>query len=713
MARSAPALPGALSLGIDVGGTFTDVVASWDANSVRVKVPSTPEQPAAGVLAACRAAADAFGSTVEALLGRTVRLALGTTAVTNLLATGGGRAVGLLTTRGFEDLVPLARGYRHSEDGWLVPPTPIVPRRRIIGIDERCGRDGQVVRTADPDEVAAAATYLVERCGAESLVVSYLWGFRNPANEEASAAVIRAVHPDVPVILGSVVAPVIREYERTQAALLNAAVAGSLDWLEKLGKELSALGFRHRLVLTHSNGGVVSATHAAAVPVGLVQSGPAAGAGAAVGLVGSLGRGIGVTCDMGGTSLDVALVTGKGPVLRSRGRVIGHWTCIPMTDVDSVGAGGGSVAWVDKLGGLRVGPHSAGAEPGPACYGHGGTDATVTDALVVLGYIPAGRSLGGRITVDGAAAEGACGRLGTHIGLGPAEAAWGIREVALARMSQAVRHQLASRGLAAVDLDLVAFGGCGPLFGSDIAQRAGATRCFVPALASVFSAYGAATAPMRRQRSLSVVQPMPVHDSELRTLLGRLAAQVRDDFVDDVREAEGLWRVELEADLRFERQGHDLTVRLDVTGADDAALRSITSRSLSDAFVTDYTRRYGKGALATGIRVELVTLRATGVLGGDPVPAASADGVSKVATDTDARTLASPEAQTQRPLTLERGEPPVPVPVFDWAGLHPGTRLEGPVLVDAADTTAWVPPGHAALVMAGGTIEITRGSVDA
>lgn len=716
MARTGPTLPTALSLGIDVGGTFTDVVASWDATSIRAKVPSTPEQPARGVVAACRAAADVLGCTAEELLKRTARLAVGTTAVTNLVATGGGQRVGLLTTRGFEDLVPLARGFRHSEAGWLVPPAPIVPRRRIVGIDERSGRDGRVVRAPDPDEVAAAGTYLTQACQAEALVVSYLWGFRNPANEEASAAVLRATCPGLPVVLGSAVVPVIREYERTQAALLNAAVAGSLDWLEVLEEELRLLGFRHRLMLTHSNGGVVSAAHAAAVPVGLVQSGPAAGAAAAVGLVASLGRGLGVTCDMGGTSLDVALVTGRGPVLRSRGRVMGHWTCLPTVDVDSVGAGGGSVAWVDELGGLRVGPRSAGADPGPACYGRGGAEATVTDALVVLGYIAPDRFLGGRMPLDAAAAQDACGRLGTAIGLGPTETAWGIREVALARMTQAVRYRLASRGLAAVDLDLIAFGGCGPLFGSDIAARAGASRCIVPGLASVFSAYGAASAPMRRQRSISVVMPMPVADGELRAAFGRLAAQVRDDFEHDVGDLDGAYRVELEADLRFERQGHDLTVRLDATGADPTSLQSVGADALSGAFVAEYTRRYGQGALAAGVRVELVTLRCTGVLGHDVLAqAGSGGGTPAPAAGPRAPGSEVPQvrAATHRPVSIGRSGPPQPVPAFEWAPLVSGTRIHGPALLDAPDTTTWVPPGHLAVVRTLGTVEITGGCADA
>ncbi len=426
--------------------------------------------------------------------------------------------------------MPLGRGYRRSEGGWLVPPPTIVPRGRIVGIDERCDRTGSVVRKVEGDEVAAAAEHLVRACGVDSLVVSFLWAFRNPSNEVQAAAIAAQAYPSLPVTAASQLSPVIREYERTQLALLNASVAGSLDWLEPLEDELRELGFRRRLLLTHSNGGVVGAPYAKAVPIGLVQSGPAAGAAASSQLVGSLEEPGAVTCDMGGTSLDVALIMGDTPLLRSRGRVMEQWTCLPMVDVDSVGAGGGSIAWADALGGLRVGPRSAGADPGPACYGRGGTDPTVTDALLILGYIDPHRFLGGRMALDTRRAHEACDHLGTVLGLSAEEVAWGIREIALARMTKAVRNRLATRGLAASDLALIAFGGCGPLLGAEIAAHVGTRRCVIPALASVFSAYGAATSPLRRQRSASVVRPMPIADRELQALCEELSAQALADL---------------------------------------------------------------------------------------------------------------------------------------------------------------------------------------
>src|SRR5581483_10057393 len=336
----------------------------------------------------------------DELLSRLTRFGLGTTVVTNMLATHTGRRLGLLTTAGFEDLIPLARGNRVSDGGWLVPPPQLVDRACIIGVAERMDRDGAVTTPVDVDGAVRAARDLVEAEGVEALVVSFLWSFRNPAHEEAVGAAVAAKYPDLPIVLGSELSPVIREYERTQYALLNAYVAGALDWLAPLAERLRARGLTVPVVLTHSSGGATTVDGARSTPIGLAQSGPAAGAAAATRLARAMGETQVVTCDLGGTSLDVALISGGEALRRTRGAVLGHWTSLSMVDVDSVGSGGGSIAWVDAVGAIRVGPRSAGAAPGPACYGRGGTDATLTDALVVLGYLDPDHFLGGRMPLD-------------------------------------------------------------------------------------------------------------------------------------------------------------------------------------------------------------------------------------------------------------------------------------------------------------------------
>ena len=334
------------------------------------------------------------------------RFGLGTTVVTNVLATRTGAVLGLITTQGFEDLVPLARGNRVSEDGWLLLPPPLVERVHIVGVPERVNRDGVVLAPVDEAAVTVAAKQLVDVEQVDAVVVSLLWSFKNPANERAVRAVVAAAHPGVTVILGSELAPVIREYERTQFALLNAYVGSALDWLDPLAARLGDAGLAVPIVLTHSSGGATTVAGAWAVPIGLAESGPAAGAAAATELAAELDDPDVVTCDLGGTSLDVALVAGGEALRRTRGSLLGHWAALSMVDVDSVGSGGGSLAWVDPVGAIRVGPRSAGAHPGPACYGRGGTQATLTDALLVLGYIDPERFLGGRMVLNVDAAAG-------------------------------------------------------------------------------------------------------------------------------------------------------------------------------------------------------------------------------------------------------------------------------------------------------------------
>jgi len=671
-------------IGIDVGGTFTDVVAEWDGGTARGKVPSTPGDPQQGVVAACELMARTLELDLPGLLQRVSRFGLGTTVVTNMLATQSGRRLGLITTAGFEDLVPLARGHSVPHDGWLMPPPLLVPRERIAGVRERANRDGDISVPVDTDEVVAAGRRLVDGAGAEALVVSFLWSFRNPANEQAARDALAARFPGTPVVIGSELAPVIREYERTQFALLNAYVAGALDWLAPLEDRLRAEGLAVPIALMHSSGGAVSVAAARAVPIGLAQSGPAAGAAAAVSLARALHAPDVVACDMGGTSLDVALVAHGEALRRTRGQLVGQWTAMSMVDVDSVGSGGGSIAWVDAVGALRVGPASAGADPGPACYGHGGTDATVTDALVVLGYLDPATFLGGRMALDADAAWAACERLGDRLGLGTEEAAWGVREVALSLMAKAVRGRLASRGLAGSGMALLAYGGCGPLFGADIGAAVDAATVAVPSLAGVFSAYGAATTPLRRERTRSVAARLPVDVAVVRDACDELwSAALADLEGDGIAGADVL----LEMDMRFERQAWELSVPLH--GATPA---TVDPDECAARFRDEYVQRFGKGALAGGVGVELVTVRAI---------ATERRAGTSLAAVTGA---AAPPGR--RPVALARTGDRVPVAVLRSDALP--QAFVGPALVDAPDTTVWVPAGHHARLDDDGTLTMER-----
>jgi N-methylhydantoinase A len=686
--------PGArLRVGIDVGGTFTDIVAVGPTGITRGKVPSTPANPAIGVVAACELIATELGTELSAFLSIVERFGLGTTVVTNVLATRTGARLGLITTRGFEDLIPLARGNRVSEDGWLLLPPPLVDRVRIVGVGERVDRNGTTLEAVDGAEVAVAAKHLVEVERVDAVVVSLLWSFKNPANERAVRDAIATAYPDTPVILGSDLAPVIREYERTQFALLNAYVGGALDWLDPLATQLHDAGLTVPIVLTHSSGGATTVAGARAVPIGLAQSGPAAGAAAATELARRLDDPHIVTCDLGGTSLDVALIAGGEVLRRNRGSLLGHWAALSMVDVDSVGSGGGSLAWVDSVGAIRVGPQSAGADPGPACYGRGGVQATLTDALVVLGFIDPARFLHGRMPLDADRAHSACAAIGQTVGLDPIETAWGVREVALASMVRAVRNRIATRGLVASELSLMAYGGCGGLFACDVAYDIGARRAVLPDVASVFSAYGAATAVVQRERVQSLATKLPTDESLVHATFDRLRAAVLADL-----EADGVpkasCRVRLEADVRFDRQGSELTVPVDVI---DGRPRL---EGLEERFKAEYARRFGQGAIAMGVPVELMTLRAIGSAVDDR------DDIATDATTTEARAASATDVARTRLVHFERYSPPTAVAVYDRHTIGASTSVSGPALVDAGDTTVWVQRGYRALADARGALII-------
>ena len=347
-------------VGIDIGGTFTDAVLTAGSEMWRAKAPTTPGRLGDGVLDACRLAAERAGMTLEQLLPDVQRFGLGTTAVTNVLATRTGPAVGLVTTMGFEQQLPLAKGRRILKDGWVVRPDPVVPRRRIIGVAERIDRDGQIVTPLDSDDAVAAARTLVEREQIEALAVSFLWAFKNPVHEEAAVGAIRRELPDLPVFSGAALNPVMREFERTTFAVLNAYVGSAFAGIDALVDQLAGLGLQVPVLLVHSGGGSITAAEARRVPLGLAASGPAAGVAASVSVAEAAAADDVITCDMGGTSFDVAVIEHGHPSRRARGELMGIWTALPLVDVESISAGGGSIGWVDARGMLRVGPQVGG-----------------------------------------------------------------------------------------------------------------------------------------------------------------------------------------------------------------------------------------------------------------------------------------------------------------------------------------------------------------
>ncbi|MBM3661134.1 MAG: hydantoinase/oxoprolinase family protein, partial [Actinobacteria bacterium] len=600
----------ALVVGVDVGGTFTDCVLSDGHRTWRAKSPTTPADLGDGVLAALALAAGRRGASLADTLPEVARFGLGTTAVTNVLAAGTGLRVGLLTTAGFEEMLAFARGARVPDaDGWLVRPGQIVAPGAVVGIHERIDRDGAIVVPLDPAEVEVAARDLVADGAVEAIAVSFLWSFLEPAHEDAAVAAVQRACPGVAVVSGAALHPVAREYERTTFAVLNAYVSGALAGIDDLAARLRGSGLRAPLLLVHSGGGSITPAEATRRPLLLAVSGPAAGVAAAGLVADAAGAADVVTCDMGGTSFDVSVVVGGSPVRKTRGELHGVWTALSHIDVESIGAGGGSLGWVDARGMLRVGPRSSGSDPGPACYGRGGTGATVTDALVVLGYLDPDRFLGGDLRLDADAAHAACAALGAALGLDAAETAWGIRELALAGMVRATRARTGALGLDPRDHALLSFGGSGALFTPDLARAVGAPRVLVPELASVLSAFGAASADVLRERVRAAGTRLPADPTTVIRLVAELAGEVDRDLAEEGIDPDAR-AVTFEADLRFAKQSFELRVPVRTAGPD--GVDTSTMAALVTDFHAEYARRYGHGAITLGVPVELVALRAIG-----------------------------------------------------------------------------------------------------
>ncbi len=487
-------------LGVDVGGTFTDAVVAVEGRLVTAKAPTTPEDQSEGVLAAVEAALERAG----AVAGTVRAFAHGTTVATNALLEGEGARTALVTTEGFEDIVELGRQARADLYRLCVAhPAPLVPPERRIGADERMGPDGPLKEL--DDEALKAAVDAVAETEPEAVAVCLLHAYRHPEHERALGEALAERLPDVHVSLSSEAVGTFREYERAVTTEVDAALSPLLGaYLRRLVERAGEAGLPEPAVM-QSSGGLASAAHAGDHAALTVLSGPAGGAAGAAWAAQAAGEPDALCFDMGGTSCDVCVILG-GSVRESAGREVGgRPVALPMLDIHTVGAGGGSIGWRDPGGALRAGPRSAGARPGPACYGHGGTEPTVTDANLMLGLLAPGASLGGEIELDRDAAAEAVGTLADSLGLEPQECAEGIRRVANAEMVRALRVMTVERGVDPRELALLAFGGAGGLHAADIADELGMTRILCPRASGVLAALGLVVSERRRDAQRSVL----------------------------------------------------------------------------------------------------------------------------------------------------------------------------------------------------------------
>jgi N-methylhydantoinase A len=653
-------------LGVDVGGTFTDLVALVEGGLITAKVPTTPRNQALGVVAALEL--------VRPTVGGVASLAHGSTVATNALLERRGARTALVTTDGFRDVIEIGRQNRPAlYDLTRDRPPALVPRALRFTVRERMGPDGVLVPL---DEASVRA--VVDACReaeVEAVAVCLLFGFLHPEHEQKVGSALREALPGLQISLSSEVLPEFREFERCSTTVANSYLTPRLAaYLERLADEVEALGLPSPLVM-QSSGGAAEIETAAARAASCLLSGPAGGVVGAAWVAGLSGFQDLLTFDMGGTSTDVAAVLGGEVQTTTESVVAGVPVKLPMVDVHTVSAGGGSIAWVDAGGALRVGPGSAGADPGPAAYGRGGKEPTVTDANLYLGYLPDGAELGGEVRLDRDQAEAALGRVGGRLGLDSEETACGIVRVADAEMIRALRVISIERGLDPRELTLVAFGGAGGLHACSLAEELGTGRILVPRAAGVLSALGLAISDVRRDQVTPLLAELGSADrAGIEARFAGLEADARGQLADDP----GLRLARL-ADLRYQGQSFELTVEAGKL------------EELPDRFHAEHERRYGYRM--EDELVELVNLRLVAT-----VPRDKPD-LSEAAP----RRGVSPRRRRAR---LDDGWQEVEV--YERAALGVGSRLDGPAVVEFAESTLLVRPGWRASVDAIGTLSLER-----
>ena len=681
----------AYRLGVDVGGTFTDILLIDEGSGAtyRAKTSSTPEDQSIGVLRGIERVCDTAGVT----LGDIDEVFHGTTVATNAILEGKGARVGLVTTDGFRQVLQIARSFVPGGlAGWIIwpKPEPLAALEDTVEVRGRVAADGSVVTELDEDDVRAKLRHLSQQ-GIEALSISLINAYANPDHERRVGELAAAELPGITVSLSSSVLPELREYERTMTTVVNAAVQPHVArYVANLDSKLTTAGIHGKLCILRSDGGLVSAGVAAANPVNMLMSGPAGGVTGATWAAEQAGFEDFLTFDMGGTSTDVALVQGLKPRIGRETTVGDLKVRATSVDVRTVGAGGGSIAHVPQLTqALRVGPQSAGAVPGPASYAAGGTEPTVTDANVVLGYLPT-QLAGGEITLDRDAAHAAVKSIADATGLDSVEAAAaGIIDIVNENMLGALRLVSVQQGFDPRDFALVAFGGAGPLHANALGKLTGAWPVIIPPSPGVLNAYGDATTVMRDEAVRTLVRRFgELTDDSLTEILTELAQAAKGTLTGE-GVPEDQQRVVYSADLRYHGQGFEIPVTIDIDSfdGDGGGLEN-----LRKAFDTEHDQLF---SFVLDAEHELVTVRATA---NGPRPDVTAVELEKGDEDPTAA------LRTTHGIWVDGGE--VEANVYDRAQLKAGNVVRGPAIVTEMDSTTLILPGHAATVHPGGSLLI-------
>ena len=688
-------------VGVDVGGTNTDLVLE-SARGVHVhKVPSTPQDQSEGVLKGLQELCEMAG-----VPPRDIDLIVhGTTVATNITIEHNGAEVGMLTTRNFRDILHIGRHKRpynfslHFEVPWQ--NRPLVKRRNRIPITERIlPPDGRIETPLAEDEVHDAIA-VFRRRGVESVVIGFLFSFINDTHERRAREIVEREMPGVYVCCSSEVANVIREFERFSTAAMNAFIGPKTTvYLHRLQKKLADNGFGAALRLIQSNGGISTIEACSKRAVSILMSGPAGGVigGRSEGML--CGSDNLITVDIGGTSADISTIPeGRIKIMNPRDSYVsGHPILVPMIDLVTIGAGGGSIAHIDSAGGFHVGPRSAGADPGPACYGKGGEEPTVTDAQVALGRLDADKLLGGDLPIDPSLAERAIEeKIAKPLRLSRREAALGIIRVINSNMALAIRSNSVARGVDPREFSLVPFGGAGPLHGVALAEAVSARDVIVPVAPGITAAMGLLETDMQYEHARSLIMSLTRADAEgarrIDALTAELVAECRHDLENDGVPPERQ-RYQRIAECRYHGQGFELRAEIPAGQVDTAAVREIVA-----SFHTQHRLDYGY-AFDDG-EVELITVRVIGTEEVTPLEVAKLQAANGLGID---------EAYLySRETTFDDGES-VSTPRYDRLKLKAGQRVPGPALLIQHNSTILVPPRYQCEVGAHGNLLIRRGA---
>ena len=665
-------------IGVDVGGTFTDVVAVDDSGAVTLaKAPSTPQDQSIGVMDGLERLAGRLNLDLAGLFGQTERIVHGATVATNALLERKGAKAALLTTEGHRDVLEMREGLKPDRYNMRMPPTPpLIPRRRRLGVKERMRPDGAIEIALDKGSLNAAITALKAN-GVESVAICYLHAYKDPVHERATAEAVKAALPNAYVTISADVLPQIKEFERVSTTAVNAYVGPAVGrYLSSLENRLQDAGYAGPVLIILSHGGVAPIQDTIRLAAGTVLSGPAGGVAGARRSAELLNAPNLIPFDMGGTSTDISLISGGEAALSSDRAVAGERVALPSLDIVSIGAGGGSIARVDAGGVLHVGPESSGAQPGPACYGRGGTEPTVTDASVVLGLLDAENFLGGATALDKPAAEKALDSLATALNIDRMTAAEGVHRVVNTTMAEGVRLVSVRRGVDPRQFALLSFGGAAGVHITEIARGLEIGRVFAPRVASVLSAWGMLATDLRFEAARSHIGDATTLDAgSLRDLFVELEGQARERLAN--AGFEGEVQIRPSADMRYGEQIFEIDVALD--GVD------FSSADLMDEVATRFHARHEELFTYSLPDQEPVLVNAR----------AAAIGVLPELPQEPEAGAGAPAAPLRTRGVYMDGKT-VDTPIYDFDALAPGQKINGPAIVESETTTVVLRPNDKA-----------------